>query len=241
MPTGGKLTVETRNVTLTELDASRQAGFAAGEYAMLTVTDTGIGMSQEIQERIFEPFFTTKEVGKGTGLGLSTVYGIVKQSGGYISAYSEPGRGSCFKLYLSRVHEAVTETVVSRTPVARGEGQTLLVVEDSAPLRESISDYLNAHGYKVLQASTGRQALDLAARHQGSIDLLLTDVVMPGMSGPELEAQLRNSDGAIRTLYMSGYTDQAIVNHGILHSQAAFLQKPFSLHTLADKLKDLLA
>jgi PAS domain S-box-containing protein len=241
MPTGGKLTIETQNVTIAEQDASRQAGCAAGDYAMLAVTDNGTGMSQEVQERIFEPFFTTKEIGKGTGLGLSMVYGIVKQSGGYVSVYSEPGKGSCFKLYFSRAHEVVTETVVSRTPVRHGKGQTILVVEDEEPLRESIVDYLSAHGYQILPASSGRQALDVAARHNGSIDLLLTDVVMPGMSGPELEAQLRNSDGTIRTLYMSGYTDQAIVNHGMLYSQAAFLQKPFSLHALADKLKDLLA
>jgi PAS domain S-box-containing protein len=241
MPAGGKLTIETRNVTITEQDTNRQAGCAAGEYAMLAVTDTGTGMSQEVQERVFEPFFTTKEMGKGTGLGLSMVYGIVKQSGGYISVYSELGKGSCFKLYFSRVHEAVAETVVPRTLVGRGKGQTILVVEDEEPLRESIVDYLSFHGYKILPASTGRQALDVAARHNGSIDLLLTDVVMPGMSGPELETELRNRNDSIMTLYMSGYTDQAIVNHGILHSEAAFLQKPFSLNVLAEKLQQLFA
>jgi PAS domain S-box-containing protein len=240
MPTGGKLTIETQNLTVTEQEASRKVDFAAGEYAMLAVTDTGVGMSPEIQERIFEPFFTTKELGTGTGLGLSTVYGIVKQSGGHILVYSEPGKGSCFKLYFPRVHEAVTDTAVTRTSVSHGKGQTILVVEDEDAVRECVVDYLGSHGYKVLQVSSGQQALDLAARHQGPIDLLLTDVVMPEMRGPELAAELNKRGGAITTLYMSGYTDQAVVNNGILPSQAAFLQKPFSLTTLAQKLQELL-
>ena len=216
MPAGGKLTIETRNLTVSEQEASRKVDFVAGEYAMLAVTDTGVGMSSEIQERIFEPFFTTKELGAGTGLGLSTVYGIVKQSGGHISVYSEPEKGSCFKLYFPHVREAVMETAVVRSSVSHGEGQTVLVVEDEDAVRECIVDYLGSHGYKVLQVSSGRQALDLAAQHQGPIDLLLTDVVMPEMRGPELAAELSKRGGAITTLYMSGYTDQAIVNHGIL-------------------------
>jgi CheY-like chemotaxis protein len=241
MPRGGKLTIETRNVSLTEPDAGRLADFVAGEYAMLAVTDTGIGMTQEVQDRIFEPFFTTKELARGTGLGLSTVYGIVKQSGGNISVESKPGKGTCFRLYFSRVRGEKSVVAAPLVQAAQGKGQTVLVVEDEAPLRESIADYLGSHGYKILPAASGRQALDVAAQHPGPIDLLLTDVVMPGMSGPELEAALRNKGNGMVTLYMSGYTDQAVVNHGIVHSQTAFLQKPFSLHALAEKLQQLLA
>ena len=241
MPKGGKLTIQTRNVSLKEPDARQLADFVAGKYAMLAVTDTGIGMTQEVQERIFEPFFTTKELGRGTGLGLSTVYGIVKQSGGNISVESELGKGSCFRLYFSRVCGEKSVVAAPLVQAAKGKGQTVLVVEDEAPLRESIVDYLSSHGYKILPAASGRQALDVAAQHPGSIDLLLTDVVMPGMSGPELEAALRGRGNGMVTLYMSGYSDQAVANHGILHSQTAFLQKPFSLHALAEKLYQLLA
>jgi CheY-like chemotaxis protein len=210
---------------------------------MLAVTDTGVGMSTETQAHIFEPFFTTKEKGKGTGLGLATVYGVVKQSGGYIWVYSEPGRGTTFKIYLPRIEQeaaaASHDQPVGREAISRGTGVVLLV-EDEKGVRELTREYLEASGYTVLEAEDGQSALTLATGYLGNIDLLLSDVVMPGISGRELAERLSRLRPGIKTLYMSGYTDRAIVHHGILQSDTILLQKPFSMAKLAAKVRDIL-
>jgi PAS domain S-box-containing protein len=239
MPAGGKLTIETRNVVVDAQTAAKRPGFLPGNYAMLAVSDTGAGMTKEVQERLFEPFFTTKERGKGTGLGLATVYGIVKQSGGHIWVYSEPNNGSCFKLYFPKVDQSVTTTMPQQFSTIESHGETILVAEDEDSLRESISKYLNERGYIVLKAANGQQALELADRHTGPIHLLLTDVIMPKMSGPELVRRLACRPGMV-ALFMSGYTDDAIVNHGVLQAGTAFVQKPFSLSALGRKVREIL-
>jgi signal transduction histidine kinase/CheY-like chemotaxis protein len=236
MQTGGKLTIETRNVVVDAQTAARHPAFSPGNYVMLTVSDTGMGMTKEVQERLFEPFFTTKERGKGTGLGLATVYGIVKQSGGYIWVYSEPNNGSCFKVYFPKVDQPVATSMPQRFSNTESHGETILVAEDEDSLRESISEYLKERGYIVLKASDGQQALELADRHTGPIHLLLTDVIMPKISGPDLARRLASRPG-METLFMSGYTDDAIVSHGVLQAGTAFLQKPFSLSTLGSKVR----
>ena len=239
MPVGGKLTIETRNVMVDSQTAAKRPGFLPGDYAKLMVSDTGSGMTKEVQAHIFEPFFTTKERGKGTGLGLATVYGIVKQSGGYISVYSEPNHGSCIKLYFPKVDQPVTSPMAKQLPTVETHGETILVAEDEDSLRESIGTYLTERGYIVLRAPDGQQALELADRHDGPIHLLLTDVIMPKMSGPELARRLASRPGML-ALFMSGYTDDAIVNHGVLQAGTEFIQKPFSLSTLAGKVHELL-
>jgi two-component system cell cycle sensor histidine kinase/response regulator CckA len=244
MPTGGRLTIETGNV---ELDASfthHSVVLAPGKYVMLAVTDNGCGMDAKTQAHIFEPFFTTKEKGKGTGLGLATVYGIVKQSGGYVWVYSEPGRGTSFKIYLPRIEEEAYQPAKERQPqskaVQRGS-ETVLLVEDEDGVRQLAREYLEASGYTVIEAADGHAALELAARTAGPIHLLMTDVVMPGVSGRELAERVEKLRPGIKVLYMSGYTDQAVVHHGILESDAVLLQKPFTLATLAEKLREILA
>ena len=239
MQMGGKLTIETQNVVVDAQTAAKHPAFLPGNYAMLAVSDTGVGMTKEVRERLFEPFFTSKERGKGTGLGLATVYGIVKQSGGYIWVYSEPNNGSCFKLYFPRVDQPVTTTMSQQSSTVESHGETILVAEDEDSLRESISEYLKELGYMVLKASDGQQALELADHHGGRIHLLLTDVIMPKMSGAELARRLACRSGMV-TLFMSGYTDDAIVNHGVLQAGMAFIQKPFSLSALARKVRELL-
>jgi CheY-like chemotaxis protein len=207
---------------------------------VLQVSDTGCGMDRETQARIFEPFFTTKELGKGTGLGLSTVYGVVKQSGGYIWVYSEPGRGTTFKIYLPRVDQPVT-------PSEPGSGQkdakgteTILVVEDAPALRELTRELLESQGYTVLEAADGAEALRVAEKHQGPIHLLLTDVVMPGMDGRVLAESMVRSHPDLKVLYVSGYTDDAILRHGVLDSKIVLLQKPFTRENLARKVREVL-
>jgi PAS domain S-box-containing protein len=239
MPAGGKLTIETQNVVVDAQTAAKHPGFLPGNYAMLAVSDTGTGMTKEVQERLFEPFFTTKERGKGTGLGLATVYGIVKQSGGHIWVYSEPNNGSCFKLYFPRVDQSVTTTMPQQLSIIENHGETILVAEDEDSLRESISKYLNERGYIVLKAADGQQALELADRYNGPIHLLLTDVIMPKMSGPELARRLACRPGMV-ALFMSGYTDDAVINHGVLQAGTAFVQKPFSLSALGRKVRETL-
>jgi CheY-like chemotaxis protein len=238
MPEGGKLTLETRNVVVDAEMASRHPSFLPGCYCSLAVTDTGHGMTKEVQERIFEPFFTTKERGKGTGLGLSTVYGIVKQSGGYVWVYSEPGHGSCFRLYFPRVDQPLT-AVAPVTSALEHRGETILVVEDEDALRQAVCHHLTRLGYVVLQAASGQQALEVVNRHPGVLDLLLTDVIMPKMSGPELARQLKRRQPIV-VLYMSGYADEAIVHRGALDPGVTLIHKPFSMDTLAVKLRDLL-
>ncbi|HEY0704330.1 MAG TPA: PAS domain S-box protein [Candidatus Acidoferrales bacterium] len=244
MPEGGRLTIETANA---ELDASfahhPPAVLTAGKYVMLAVTDNGVGMDTETQTHIFEPFFTTKEKGKGTGLGLATVYGIVKQSGGYVWVYSEPGRGTSFKVYLPRIEEETPLPNVDIPAKSRANprgSETVLLVEDEKGVRELAREYLKMIGYAVIEAEDGYAALELAAMHEGKIDLLMTDVVMPGISGRELSQRMKAVRPDIQVLFMSGYTDQAVVNHGILETDAVLLQKPFTLNALALKLREIL-
>ena len=240
MPDGGHLTIETANVELDESFAQAHLGSVAGAYALLAVTDTGTGMDVTVRAHLFEPFFTTKEVGKGTGLGLATVYGIVKQSGGYISVYSEPGHGSSFKIYLPRT-VAPAESAGSAQKGGPTQGtETVLVVEDEPAVLSLSQRALEAQGYVVLAAADPPAALRVVERHGGTIHLLLTDVVMPTMSGAELAERLLSQRPGIRVLYMSGYPGDAAVQHGALPSGSAFLQKPFSPDGLARKVRDVL-
>jgi two-component system, cell cycle sensor histidine kinase and response regulator CckA len=242
MPRGGKLTIETANVEFDNSQARLPVVLTPGRYVMLAVTDNGCGMDSETQAHIFEPFFTTKEKGKGTGLGLATVYGIVKQSGGYIWVYSEPGQGTTFKVYLPRVEEGLTAQEVREVSqnIPRGT-ETILLVEDEQGVRDLAREYLEISGYKVLVAENGEAAVKAASEHKGAIDLIMTDVVMPGLSGRELTNRIEAIRPGIRIMYMSGYTDQAIVHHGILGPDIVLLQKPFTLNALAHKLREALA
>jgi two-component system, cell cycle sensor histidine kinase and response regulator CckA len=245
MPAGGRLSIETARFTLHEEHVERRHRMPPGDYACLVVTDTGVGMDDATQAHLFEPFFTTKEVGKGTGLGLATVYGIVKQSGGYIWVYSEPGRGTTVKVYLPRVRGATEPAAPPPHPAApprevRGGHETVLLVEDAAPVRALARRSLEACGYRVLDASDGPTALELSARHGEAIDLLVTDVVMPGMSGRELAERLAPGRPSMKVLYTSGYTDDAMVRQGVLNAGVAFLQKPFVPDSLARKVREVL-
>ena len=241
MPRGGKLTIETANVVLDEEYVARHLGAQPGEYVLLSVSDTGVGMSRAVQARIFEPFFTTK-TGKGSGLGLAAVYGIVKQNGGNIWVYSEEGHGSTFKIYLPRTYEAVTtgqERPEQEAALPRGN-ETILLVEDNADVREIALLTLRRLGYRVLEAANGREALRLAREHVGAIHLLLTDVVMPAMSGKALAEQLIALHPGLRVLYMSGYTSNVIAQHGVLDAGVALLEKPFSAAALAQRVRAVL-
>jgi PAS domain S-box-containing protein len=240
MPKGGTLTIETANVELDEHYAKTHGTVTPGAYVALIVTDTGTGITPAVQARLFEPFFTTKDVGKGTGLGLATVYGIVTRCGGSVGVYSEIGKGSSFKVYFPRA-EAADMVVEPPTPVAavRAGTQTVLVVEDAEGLRELAGRLLQRQGYTVLLAANADEALRVFNAHQ-PIDVLLTDVVMPGASGPELTRQLVEQCPALRVVYMSGYTEDAIVQHGVLKPGITFLNKPFNSETLGAKIREAL-
>jgi len=242
MPNGGKLTLETGNVDLDEAYAADHYPARAGPFVLLAVSDTGTGMSEETQAHMFEPFFTTKEKGKGTGLGLATVYGIIKQSGGFIWVYSEVGRGTTFKLYLPRVEElAERASQPAQAPARPARGsETVLVVEDEAPVRSVARQVLERHGYTVLEAASAESALDIVTRYSGTIHLLLTDVVMPGLNGRELASRLAGLRPDARVIFMSGYTDDAVTRHGVLEPGSAYVQKPFTPDAIARKVREVL-
>jgi two-component system cell cycle sensor histidine kinase/response regulator CckA len=241
MPNGGKLTIETSNLTLGEDYVAGHAGTQPGEHVLLAVSDTGVGMSDEVKAHLFEPFFTTKEPGQGTGLGLSTVFGIVKQSGGNIWVYSEEGRGTAFKIYLPRVTESArpASRLESRQDMPTGS-ETILLVEDADGVRELVRRTLQNQDYTVLEARDGQEALQVAGQHAGPIHLLLTDVIMPGISSKTLIEQLTQAYPDVKVLLMSGYTDSAIMQYGVLKPGVAFLQKPFSPLDLARKVRRVL-
>jgi CheY-like chemotaxis protein len=241
MPEGGRLTIESGEIEIDEEYCRRNPEARPGWHKMMAVSDSGCGMSPEVLSRIFEPFFTTKEQGKGTGLGLATVYGIVKQSGGHITAYSELGRGTTFKVYLPVTQEEIEKPEVpSQERVApRGE-ETILLVEDEESLRSVTQEFLSNKGYQVIVAEDFQKALDAAEKNPRHIDLLMTDVVLPGASGPTLADRLAISRPEMKVLFVSGYTADALV-HGDLHrTDFAFLSKPFSLNTLARKIRAIL-
>jgi PAS domain S-box-containing protein len=238
MPDGGRLTIETALVSVDGFEIGRESPLQRGSYAMLAVSDTGAGMDEETRKRIFDPFFTTKEPGKGTGLGLSTVYGIVNQSGGSIFVYSEPGQGTTFKVYLPQT--GAVEMEPAAVADGRGGSETVLLVEDEDIVRRLVQEMLEAQGYRVLAAGDPEEALELSTAHKDRIDLLITDVVMPNMSGRELAVRLHVDRPEMKILYISGYTDRAIVHHGVLAQGTVFLQKPFTGEDLARKVRAVL-
>jgi CheY-like chemotaxis protein len=241
MPLGGKLIIETANRRFEGNETSGQTQVPAGYYAMLAVSDTGCGMDAETRSHLFEPFFTTKAQGKGTGLGLSTVYGIVRQSGGHIAVYSEPGRGTSVKVYLPRALEA-GETVPPRdenAPLAVGT-ETILLAEDEERVRSLAAGVLSQQGYQVIEACDGQEAINKAREYRGDIHLLLTDLVMPRMSGAELLQTLRHDRPGIKVLLCSGYPGDAVMQQGVLDASIPFLQKPFTLRTLTAKVREAL-
>jgi PAS domain S-box-containing protein len=240
MPHGGHLTIETTNVDLDDAYARLHADVLPGPHVMLAVSDTGSGINAQVRSHLFEPFFTTKEKGKGTGLGLSTVYGIVKQSGAHIWVYSEPGQGATFKLYFPRVAEVLSPADPAPSAWPEPGRETILLVEDESQVRDLASTILREHGYDVLEASDGVDACRVSEAHHGHIHLLLTDVIMPQMSGDQLAEQLKATRPEMRVLFMSGYTDSAIEHHGVLDAKHVLLQKPFTEDTLVRKLRTVL-
>jgi two-component system cell cycle sensor histidine kinase/response regulator CckA len=240
MPDGGRILIETANAHLDENYARTHLGVKPGDFVMVAVSDTGHGMDAETRVRIFEPFFTTKEQGKGTGLGLATVYGMVKQNGGDIWVYSEPGAGTTFKLYFPRVSEPADVSNKQKVDLERAGGEMLLLVEDEKSVRELTVRMLQRLGYEVLAAASGEEALQQSAAHAGRIAMMITDVVMPGMNGPQVAAALRASRPEMKVLFLSGYTENSVVYHGVLEAGLDFLPKPFSREALAQKIREML-
>jgi CheY-like chemotaxis protein len=241
MPQGGKLTIETSRADLDADHACQHASIRPGQYALLAVSDTGSGMGADLQAHVFEPFFTTKGQGKGTGLGLSTVYGIVKQSGGDIEISSKLGEGTTITIYLPYIEKTAekvgTSAWLSETPSG---SETILVVEDEEMVRQLACEALRKKGYTVLEAASGEKALRICQQNEATIHLMLTDVVMPGMNGRELATRIASIRPATKVLYMSGYTEDAVLSEGILDSGLAFIQKPFTLAVLARKVREVL-
>lgn len=241
MPQGGSLIIETSNVIIDEKFAQQRPEMKPGAYVMIAVSDTGTGMSSEVQEKIFEPFFTTKAMGKGTGLGLATVYGIVKQHNGFIYVYSEPGSGTTFKIYLPLVTAHVTATASNREAVPLVAGtETVMVVDDELSIRRLAGDILRPLGYQVLEASNGLEALEVTRSRSENIHVVLTDVIMPGMNGKDLAHSLQLERPGIKVIFMSGYTDDMIVHHGVLNKGVNFIQKPVTPSVLTKKLREVL-
>ncbi len=242
MPGGGKITVETTNVELDEPYARRHISVRPGPFVLMAVSDEGCGMDPETLSQVFEPFFTTKAKGEGSGLGLSTVYGIVKQSGGNIWAYSEKEKGSCFKVYLPRIEEeaAQPQETTHSAPAPAGGTDTILLVEDNEAVRKMMAQDLEGSGYSVLEAMNGEEALRISTEYGHPIHLLVTDVIMPKMSGRELAERLKPSRQEMQVLYISGYPDKTIGHHGILEKGTAFLQKPFTMDDLERKVRQIL-
>ncbi|HSQ49842.1 MAG TPA: ATP-binding protein, partial [Nitrospiraceae bacterium] len=241
MPTGGRLTIETRNVTIGDEVRLDAVGVAPGSYVLLAVRDSGHGMDAETRSHLFEPFFTTKEKGKGTGLGLSTVYGIVKQSGGNVTVESAPGRGATFRIYFPRVAQEGREVAGAAETIDPVHGrETILLVEDEPAVRGLVHETLRLHGYTVLEARHGIEALLTSAKYVGPIHLLLTDVVMPQMSGPEVAEKILTVRPEIKVLYMSGYPDHPLFDQGGVSRQTGFLPKPFSPPALTQKVREVL-
>ena len=241
MPAGGKLILETSNVTLADGHSNAHFKIPPGSYVLVTVSDTGVGMDAQTLPRIFEPFFTTKPPGKGTGLGLATVYGIIRQSGGYIWVHSAPGMGTIFRIYLPRVAGHVEPLAPRpRLVTPKGSNQTILLVDDDLQLRRFAERVLTRAGFTVLQAETGDEAQMVASSHRGPIHLLLTDVVLPGSSGREIAQRICGNRGETQLLYMSGYAGDTIVQRGVLETGICFLQKPFTPDLLLEKVKEML-
>jgi two-component system, cell cycle sensor histidine kinase and response regulator CckA len=238
MPSGGELTISTKSMELGPNDTS---GLPAGKYVALVVRDTGVGMSDEVKGKLFEPFFTTKGVGKGTGLGLATLYGIMQQLHGHVSVESSVGKGSTFTLLFPTADRAqpTKSKAAENDAVVHGSG-TILVVEDEPAVRQLVRRVVKARGYVVLDAPDGVQALALMSKHEGPIDLLITDVVMPNMGGRELAERIRERDPRVKVIFMSGYTDDEVIRQGVSHAEQAFLQKPFSATGLAEKVREVL-
>jgi len=241
MPNGGNLTVATSNISMDEGEAGRRPPMTPGQYVLLSVKDTGHGMDQATITHIFEPFFTTKEVGKGTGLGLATVYGVVKQSGGFIWVISSPGKGTTFEIYLPQASGPVSKPDLETKPSAIPSGsETILVTEDEAGVRELACQFLRVKGYTVLEAKDGHEALEIAARHSGTIHLLLSDMVMPKMNGDELAGRLKAICPKIRVAFMSGYSEFSRGEMANQFPHAPILQKPFSPATLVGIVRQAL-